>query len=306
MARTRRCDTPRAAHPAKAQDRATPEYDCSIRRRASSTDLTTIVSQAAAAILAVRASALDPRTKADQSPVTAADDASEAIILEGVARLLPGVPVISEEAQRRRAVRRSSPTTSSWSIRSTAPANWSPAATNSPSIWRFVRAGRPALGIVAAPALGLVWRTASRRRRRAAAAGARRAGERGGRGHRDPDPPDAERPASSRRSAAPISMPQPRHSWRRLPALARSRGSSGSAIKFCRVAEGAADVYPRLAPTYQWDVAAGHAVAGGRRRHVTTPGAERRCPIAQRRRPPRPGLHRLGRPVGGHPGRTVM
>jgi 3'(2'), 5'-bisphosphate nucleotidase len=41
---------------------------------------------------------------------------------------------------------------------------------------------------------------------------------------------------------------------------------SGSAIKLCRVAEGAADVYPRLAPTREWDIAAGHAIvaaAGG-------------------------------------------
>ena len=69
-------------------------------------DLTTIVSQAAAAILAARASALDTRIKADQSPVTAADEASEAIILEGVARLLPGVPIISEEASAARGRRR--------------------------------------------------------------------------------------------------------------------------------------------------------------------------------------------------------
>jgi 3'(2'), 5'-bisphosphate nucleotidase len=41
----------------------------------------------------------------------------------------------------------------------------------------------------------------------------------------------------------------------------------GSAVKFGRVAEGGADIYPRLAPTSEWDVAAGHAVvtaAGGR------------------------------------------
>jgi 3'(2'), 5'-bisphosphate nucleotidase len=40
----------------------------------------------------------------------------------------------------------------------------------------------------------------------------------------------------------------------------------GSSIKFCRIAEGAADLYPRLAPTHDWDVAAGHAIlvaAGG-------------------------------------------
>jgi 3'(2'), 5'-bisphosphate nucleotidase len=48
--------------------------------------------------------------------------------------------------------------------------------------------------------------------------------------------------------------------------LKKSRGevaflSSGSSLKICLVAEGAADVYPRLAPTMEWDTAAGHAVA---------------------------------------------
>jgi 3'(2'), 5'-bisphosphate nucleotidase len=44
------------------------------------------------------------------------------------------------------------------------------------------------------------------------------------------------------------------------------RRELGSAVKFCRIAEGGADIYPRLAPTCEWDVAAGHAVvvaAGG-------------------------------------------
>lgn len=47
--------------------------------------------------------------------------------------------------------------------------------------------------------------------------------------------------------------------------------SAGSSLKFCRVAEGAADLYPRFVPTMEWDTAAGHAVltaAGGR---VTNP-----------------------------------
>jgi 3'(2'), 5'-bisphosphate nucleotidase len=44
------------------------------------------------------------------------------------------------------------------------------------------------------------------------------------------------------------------------------RQEAGSSLKFCRVAEGVADVYPRFGPTMEWDVAAGHAVllaAGG-------------------------------------------
>jgi len=50
----------------------------------------------------------------------------------------------------------------------------------------------------------------------------------------------------------------------RLPVLRRL--SRGSALKFCWIADGTADIYPRLSPTYEWDVAAGHAIivaAGG-------------------------------------------
>ena len=69
--------------------------------------LTEIVARAAAATLAVPFSSIERRIKNDRSPVTAADEASEAIIVEGVARLLPGVPVIAEES-----VGRSAPTAS--------------------------------------------------------------------------------------------------------------------------------------------------------------------------------------------------
>src|SRR5262249_51016025 len=55
-------------------------------------------SAAPAAILAARAGPLEARAKPDLSPVTAADHAAEALILEGLARLLPGMCVVSEEA----------------------------------------------------------------------------------------------------------------------------------------------------------------------------------------------------------------
>ena len=61
-------------------------------------ELTTIVSMASAAILDACTHSLNARTKADHSPVTAADHAGEAVILEGLARLLPGACVVSEEA----------------------------------------------------------------------------------------------------------------------------------------------------------------------------------------------------------------
>ena len=61
-------------------------------------ELTTIVSFAAAAILAARAGALDARTKADLSPVTNADVQAEEMLLAGLARIFPGVPVLAEES----------------------------------------------------------------------------------------------------------------------------------------------------------------------------------------------------------------
>src|SRR5262245_57074691 len=66
-------------------------------------ELTLIASQAAAAILAVPTSELRQRNKPDRSPVTAADQASEQIILDALARLLPGAAVVSEEASVRQA-----------------------------------------------------------------------------------------------------------------------------------------------------------------------------------------------------------
>ena len=50
--------------------------------------------------------------------------------------------------------------------------------------------------------------------------------------------------------------------------------ASGSAIKLCRVAEGAADIYPRLAPVREWDVAAGDAIVSAAGGIVTAPSGE--------------------------------
>src|SRR6516165_4250405 len=61
-------------------------------------EFTTLASRAAAAILAIRPSDLATRTKADRSPVTAADEASDTVLAKGLSQLLPGTPVISEES----------------------------------------------------------------------------------------------------------------------------------------------------------------------------------------------------------------
>ena len=47
--------------------------------------------------------------------------------------------------------------------------------------------------------------------------------------------------------------------------------SAGSSLKFCLVAEGEADIYPRFGPTMEWDTAAGHAVLAAAGGVVVTP-----------------------------------
>src|SRR5207253_7171140 len=89
-----------AARPAKAEGPISVTlHNIAATDRARLLDeLTTIVSRAAAAVLAAAAGGLRARNKADMSPVTAADEAAEALIVEAVSRLLPGLPIMSEEA----------------------------------------------------------------------------------------------------------------------------------------------------------------------------------------------------------------
>src|SRR5262250_2765922 len=120
-------------------------------------ELTTIVSAAAAAILAARAGSLEVRTKADLSPVTAADHAAEAVILERLARVLPGVCVVSEEA-----VGRALPDRIPGSFVLVDPLDGTRELLAGRDEFTInvalVSDGCPRLGIIAAPAWGVVWR----------------------------------------------------------------------------------------------------------------------------------------------------
>jgi 3'(2'), 5'-bisphosphate nucleotidase len=230
-------------------------------------DLTSLVMQAAAAVMSVRAGALQTRVKADSSPVTSADEAAEAIILDGLARLLPGVPAISEEATDRGGA--GAMGESYFLVDPVDGTRELLAGRDEFTVnLGLVRAGAPVLGIVAAPALGLVWRTltAGGAERLALAPGAPvEAATARTAIHTRPFPP--ERPVVTVSRSHPDTDTEA--FLARLPGA--QRVPSGSSIKLCHVAEGKADIYPRLGPTRQWDVAAGHAVvlaAGG---IVTTP-----------------------------------
>jgi 3'(2'), 5'-bisphosphate nucleotidase len=230
--------------------------------------LTTIASEAGAAIQSIcTAGALDVRRKPDESPVTTADRAAEAVILAGLARLLPGVAVVSEEADGAAPPKRLPDT-----FILVDPLDGTRELVGGRGEYTvniaIVRNGRPVVGVVAAPALATIWR-----------------GIEGVSAERLALAPGA--PAGAARERCPIRCrPLPAHgltavvSRSHLDADTRALLSrlpqvdtiaSGSAVKFCRVAEGAADLYPRLAPTCEWDVAAGHAVLAAAGGMVTTP-----------------------------------
>ncbi|HEX5509609.1 MAG TPA: inositol monophosphatase family protein, partial [Pseudolabrys sp.] len=120
-------------------------------------DLTAIVAQASAVVLSNPADAVARRTKADQSPVSAADEASEAVILEGCARAAANVPVVSEER-----ISRSAPPLLRHSFILADPLDGTREFLQGRDEFTvnlaIVSGGIPIAGIVAAPALGLLWR----------------------------------------------------------------------------------------------------------------------------------------------------
>jgi 3'(2'), 5'-bisphosphate nucleotidase len=229
--------------------------------------LTATVSNAAATILAVGRAARAPRANADRAPVTQADVAAETAILEGLARAVPGVPVVSEEAIAGGEVPDLGtqfflvdPIDGTRELIDGRPEYAVNVA--------LVVDGVPIIGVIAAPALGLVWRGmvghGAERLKLAPGAQPKQASERVA---------IRTRPFAGSGAVAAVSR-----SHRdavtdaflaRLPI--EKQIVCGSAIKFCRVAEGAADVYPRLAPTSDWDVAAGAVVLAAAGGMVMTP-----------------------------------
>jgi 3'(2'), 5'-bisphosphate nucleotidase len=235
-------------------------------------DLTKVACRGAAAILAIPPTSLNIRQKRDRSPVTQADDAAEEVILESLTRLLPGVPIVSEEAAER-----SGYPAITGDFLLVDPLDGTREFLEGKGEYTvniaLVSAKTPVLGIVVAPALGLAWRglvpkSADRLR-----------------WSLDPEP-KLQRPApihTRRLSETSFTVAVSRSHLDAATARyvshlpVASRIVCGSSLKFCRVAEGAADLYPRLSSTSAWDIAAGHAVIAAAGGVVTSPEHE---PIA--------------------------
>lgn len=215
--------------------------------------------EAGAAIMEIRACAdFGVQTKGDDSPVTRADLAADAILCDGLAAAFPDIPAVTEERPRTHAtggmhflidpldgtrefIRRSGDFTVNIAL---------------------VDDGAPVAGVVHAPAAGRLFMTVP---------GGGAVEETGG---FDPDVPGPTRairvsipsPGALRAVASRSHMDPATEAYlaRLAPAALRSAGSS---LKFCLIATGEADVYPRFGPTMHWDTAAAHAVlnaAGGR------------------------------------------
>jgi 3'(2'), 5'-bisphosphate nucleotidase len=228
--------------------------------------LTELVALAGAAILKVDRTRMRIDGKADGSPVTEADLAADRIIAEGLARLAPDIPALSEErvAPGSGGCPKDCPS-AFFLIDPLDGTKEFVAGRNEFTVnLALVADGMPLLGIIGAPALGLIWRGL-------VGQGAERLVTGHGGYGSGPAQPIRTRP-----------FPSPGKPW--IAAVSRSHGDAateafidarpgairerlGSAIKLAKVAEGAVDIYPRLAPTSEWDIAAGHAIvraAGGK------------------------------------------
>ncbi|MBV6489047.1 MAG: 3'(2'),5'-bisphosphate nucleotidase CysQ [Pseudorhodoplanes sp.] len=223
-------------------------------------ELTALASRAAAEILRVRQGAIGARMKADASPVTLADEASEALLLDGLARILPGVPVISEEATARGGavyvdttfvlVDPLDGTREFVAGRDEFTINIA-----------LIHARRPVAGLLAAPLRGRIWRAAAGRGASVVHVAAGEA----------PGKTTAVEPVRCRAwPAQPVALVSRSHLDANTEGFLATCTPArvlacGSALKFALIAQGEADIYPRLAPTREWDIAAGDAIvaAGG-------------------------------------------
>ena len=219
-------------------------------------EITPLARDAGAKIMTYYKGDFEVRSKADASPVTAADEAAEAIIIAGLKRLTPDIPIIAEEA----AAAGKTADVSGGRFWLVDPLDGTKEFVNHRDEFTvniaLIDDRRPVLGVVFAPALDVFY----------AAAGPGTATARRGTG--------AAQPISARRmpaTGAIVTASRSHSDMKKIQELMdlhsiKEMKISGSSIKFCLIAEGTADIYPRYGHTREWDTAAGHAVlaaAGG-------------------------------------------
>ena len=238
--------------------------------------LTVTAREAGRAILDVYETDFEVRRKSDASPVTEADLRADRVIRECLEERYPGVPVLSEENSEQAA----------YEERHDWPCYWlvDPLDGTKEFIKRngqftvniaLIEGGRPVAGVVFAPALELLYYAINH-------AGGQEAFkvDNGGPAVRldtvrlDTGRLDRGRRRRGKRLVIAGSLS---HSSAEMTAFVEEQKqhyeevkfiAMGSSLKICLVAEGGADIYPRLGPTMEWDTAAAHAVANAAGRRV--------------------------------------
>ena len=216
--------------------------------------------EAGAAIMQVYATDFDVSRKADDSPVTEADLAAEALITPVLQKLTPDIPIVAEEAASQGVM----PDVGDDPFWLVDPLDGTKEFLNRNGEFTvnigLIVDKQPVLGVIFAPALGDTYTGI-------VGAGATRA--RSGEDARPiairAVPDDGVTVLASRRHGDPDTL----SAFLDGRPLAGMK-NAGSSLKFCLLAAGEADVYPRFGPTMEWDTAAGHAIlraAGGK---VTT------------------------------------
>ena len=213
-----------------------------------------IARDAGRAILRLYGTDCATATKHDASPLTQADTDADAIICEGLARAFPAIPIVSEES----AAAAGAGTALFFLVD---PLDGTKEFLNRTDEFTvniaLIDHGRPVAGVVFAPALDELFAAASE--------GPARKYAHGTRDDLAVALFDRSRPLrviGSRSHTSP-DMQQ----WLDALDVPHTFVAAGSSLKFCRIAEGRADLYPRFGHTSQWDTAAAQAVlerAGGR------------------------------------------
>ncbi len=221
-----------------------------------------LVEQAGEAILPWWRQPLEIREKADASPVTAADLAAHHCLAAGLGRLDPQIPVLSEEDCGAGLARRAA--WSRWWLVDPLDGTREFIAGSGEFTVNvaLIDRGQVVFGVVGAPAAGCCYYGG-----RGLGAGCLEQGR-----HRvlQVSPPDSQPHVlvASRRHGSPAQQQLVAGLQARFPGLEMT--SIGSSLKFCLVADGRADCYPRLAPTSQWDTAAAQGVLEGAGGQVLT------------------------------------
>ena len=198
------------------------------------------------------------RLKGDSSPVTEADEKAERLILDALSRHLSGIPVVAEEEVAAGRI----PDISAGRFILVDPLDGTREFIGGHDDFTvniaLIEHGEPILGVVHAPALGTLYLGGAGKAEKLAIDAADRVTMRHA---------IAVRP----QHATPSALVSRSHNCDATDAYIKKanileRKAVGSSLKFCLIAEGGADIYPRFGPTMEWDTAAGDAVlraAGG-------------------------------------------